>query len=122
MIRGVGVDIIEIDRIKAAVSRERFCKRVFTEREYAYAVVRKNAAETYAGIFAAKEAVAKALGTGFGVFGMLDIEILHDGHNAPSVSLYGQAATLAKEHGAYGIHISISHNKTMAVAQAVWEA
>ncbi len=122
MIHGVGVDIIEIDRVKDAVSRERFCQRVFTGKEYAYAVARKNAFETYAGIFAAKEAVAKALGTGFGVFGMQDIEILHNSQNAPSVKLYGQAAALAQTHGAYRMWISISHNKTTAVAQAVWEA
>ncbi|HTE19567.1 MAG TPA: holo-ACP synthase [Armatimonadota bacterium] len=115
MIDGIGVDIIEIERVAKAVARPRFRERVFTEAEREYCDAATNA-ERYAGRFAAKEAIAKALGIGLN---WRDVEILCGESGAPLPRLHGAAA---QRLGNRRLLISISHCRTYAVAQAVVEA
>ena len=113
---GLGIDIIEVSRFEkhAASLDSRFCKRVFTIYELDYLKTKK--AASMAGLFAAKEAVAKALGTGFRGFFPTDIEIRHDSCGAPFAKLYGMANQLAEGKK---VLISISHTKTLAAAVAI---
>jgi holo-[acyl-carrier protein] synthase len=122
MIIGIGTDIIEIDRIGKALINKGFLHKNFTEKEIEYFLRRKNMCEVVAGNFAAKEAVSKALGTGFRGFGLIDIEVLRDELGKPKVNLYGQAKSIADKGGETKIHISISHNKTQAIAYCIIEA
>jgi len=121
MILGVGTDLCRIDRIARAIENPRFLQRLYTAAERArldnLCAERKN--ERAAGMFAAKEAVAKALGTGFTGFGFADVEILSDERGKPVVHLLGGAADLAKDAT---IHLSISHDGGMALAFAVIES
>ena len=122
MIAGIGTDIIEIDRIKKAIGQTpRFMMKGFTTKELEYFRMRCNAPETIAGNFAAKEAVSKALGTGFTKFGLLDIEILRDDLGKPIVFLHGEAKAIGKEKDIATIWVSISHCKAYATAYAVAE-
>ncbi|MDR1832376.1 MAG: holo-ACP synthase [Fusobacteriaceae bacterium] len=113
---GIGNDIIEVSRIEKAVQKERFQKRVFTENEIAVMEARKTKYEGYAGRFAGKEAVAKALGTGVSGFGWNDIEILNDRRGKPYVLLHGPIPEL---YPGIRIEVTISHLKEYAVATAV---
>lgn len=112
-----GVDIVEISRIQATVERygERFLQRVYTKREIDRYAKRTN---SLAARWAAKEAVAKALGCGIGEVGWTDIEIL-DEDGAPLVQLHGNAALLAAQLGLSGWSVSLSHTAEMAVAFVV---
>ncbi len=121
MIIGIGVDIIEIERIKQAVEKtEGFLSRVFTASEIEFFSQRRNNPQVIAGNFAAKEAVVKALGTGLRGFEWTDIEVLRDALGKPYVLLYNSASTILANDCV--IHISISHCKEYAVANAVIEA
>jgi|SRR5687767_951711 holo-[acyl-carrier protein] synthase len=113
-----GVDLIEIARIDEVVMRhgKHYLERVFTPAELEYCGKR---AESLAGRFAAKEAVAKALGSGIGDVTWKDIEILGDEQNAPVLKLYGMAETKAKELGLTTWSLSISHSQSQSVAIAV---
>lgn len=107
----IGVDIIEIDRIREALNDPAFAKRVFTENERTYCDMLNDPAPRYAGRFAAKEAIAKALGTGFGKnLAFQDIEILNEPTGAPVVSVKGRSEKIA---------LSISHCKSHATAFAL---
>ena len=113
-----GIDIVEIDRLEGLKSgtRSRFLERVFTSRELA------EAGASDAGLmgrFAAKEAVAKALGSGIGDIGWKDIEIVEDERGAPQVHLHGMAKQRAEGIGLKLWSVSISHSRTHAVAVAV---
>ena len=121
MILGVGTDICQISRIAKAIENPRFAARVFTDLEWRRLddLCGERVAERAAGMFAAKEAVAKALGTGFRGFGMQDVEILADERGRPVAMLHNGAAARA---GGGRVHISISHDGGMALAFAVWEA
>lgn len=121
MIIGVGVDIIEIARIEEAAKNVNFMERVFTGNEIEYLKSRKMRPEYIAGRFAAKEAVSKALGTGFREFPIKDIEIDRNSLGKPMVILKGKAKQIAQRHGKYKIHLSISHDKTKAVAYVIIE-
>lgn len=122
MIKGVGVDIIEIDRIKKAVQRNSsFIKKLFSDKEIEYAKSEKLRAEYLAGRFSAKEAVSKALGTGFRGFEFKNIEIYKDNLGKPIVVLSGKARDIAEESGNYQIQLSISHDRDKAIAYAVME-
>jgi holo-[acyl-carrier protein] synthase len=112
LIDGIGVDIIELDRIAEAVRRDRFRTRVFTEAERDYCDACEGP-ERYAGRFAAKEAVAKALGISLS---WRDVEIEHAPGGAPIPRLHGKAA---EKLGDRRILVSISHCRAYAVAQAV---
>jgi holo-[acyl-carrier protein] synthase len=120
MIQGVGTDLCRIERIARAMENPRFAARIYTPAERARMenLGPERRAERAAGLFAAKEAVAKALGTGFSGFGFADVEILADGNGRPVVSLHGGAAALAPEAA---IHLSITHDAGLAMAFAVIE-
>lgn len=120
MIRGVGIDIIEIHRIeKAMMKNPKFMHRILTTKEVAYIEENQKPSVTVAGYFAAKEAVSKALGTGFRGFTWQDIEIHKDEMNRPFVVLYNRAKDQLKIIGGTEVWISISHSKRDAVAHAV---
>jgi holo-[acyl-carrier protein] synthase len=122
MIVGIGVDIVEIRRISEAIHRNnKFLEKVFTELEIIYLKDRRLQPQYAAGRFAAKEAVAKALGTGFRGFGLQDIEIDRTELGKPCVNLRGKAKEIAESFGAYKLHLSISHSEDNAVAYAVLE-
>ena len=119
---GIGTDIIETERFKQyeLPFDEHFCKRVFTEYERGY-LIKKNkaAAQSMAGFFAAKEAVAKAIGTGFNGFWPGVVEIQHDPMGKPLTVLHGGAQEAAQQAGIARIDVSISHCDHYAVAFAV---
>lgn len=121
MILGCGIDIIEVERIERASAKEGFMARIFTEEERQRLALYNNDPARIAGAFAAKEAVAKALGTGIGAVEWREIEILHRQGGQPFVRLLGHAEERMKELGGSRLHISISHVKTMAAAQAILE-
>ena len=121
MIIGVGIDIIEIDRIERAVSRtDGFLEKAFTEKEIEYFRTKKLSANTIAGNFAAKEAVSKALGSGFRQFGLKDIEILRDNLGKPIVNLSIKIYEIIGKRN-FKIHVSISHSKDNAIAYSIME-
>ncbi len=114
----VGVDIIEIPRIEAALNKfgERFLRRVYTELEAAFC---RGRASELAARFAAKEAVMKALGTGARGLNWNEIEILPNHRGKPLVYLHGRARKRAEKIGLEGIDISMSHSREFAVAFVV---
>jgi holo-[acyl-carrier protein] synthase len=113
------VDTIEIARVKRMVERHKNLDRIYTKLELAYIIGKGNRAETYAGIFAAKEAVVKALGTGFRGIEWKEIEIDHDQAGKPFARLTGKAELWMKDKGIKGVSISISHDQSRAIAFAV---
>lgn len=118
---GLGVDIVEIDRMQRILERTKsFAEKTFSESERAYCDKMAHPAAHYATRFAAKEAVVKALGTGFsnGIW-VRDIEVARDGRGKPSVVLHGRAKEVAAELGVREISISLSHTHTEAVACAM---
>ena len=121
MIYGIGNDIIEIDRISKAVFRTKnFLAKLSTEREIEYFKLKNMKAETIAGNFASKEAISKALGTGVKGFSLLEIEILRDDNGKPIVNLSENILKKFNLENAV-VHVTISHNKTSAIAFAVIE-
>jgi len=116
----IGVDIVELDRIAQSAERfgDRFLKRVYTERELTYCNGRIT---SLAARWAAKEAVAKALGTGIGQVGWQEIEVISDLNCRPTLHLHGAAAELATRLGIDEFAISLSHAKDYAVAFVVGE-
>ncbi|MDR0271950.1 MAG: holo-ACP synthase [Clostridiales bacterium] len=123
MILGIGVDIVEIARFEKFTEASSFLQRVFTscEREYLAKKTHASFAASAAGIFAAKEAVSKAIGTGFSGFHPSDIEILHNANGKPFVVLHKNARKTARKlcKRRFYLHITISHNTTNAIAYAV---
>lgn len=113
-----GIDLLEIDRLRDAITThgERFLQRVFTEQELA---ANAKKVESLAGRFAAKEAVAKALGCGIGDVAWKEIEILRAESGAPQLVLHGAAERLAREQGLMVWSLSLSHSQSHAVAVAV---
>ncbi|MDP2234249.1 MAG: holo-ACP synthase [Actinomycetota bacterium] len=119
-ITGLGVDIVEIDRMKRALERHpRLKERLFSAEERSYADKRNRPEIHYALRFAAKEAVLKALGTGFAGVAFTDVEVARDANGRPVPILHGRAAALAKERGVIEMHLSLSFTHTTAVASAV---
>ncbi len=119
---GIGIDVIEVERIATAIQRhgEPFLAKIFTPAEREYCDSMKNPAQHYAARFAAKEAVVKALGTGIGGnAGLHDLEITHDPTGAPKLRLSGAADAFSKQHGITEIHISLTHSHDYAAANAV---
>lgn len=112
MIVGSGVDMVEIVRIEETVARygERFLRRIYRPAEIAYCQRKRNCAESFAARFAAKEAAAKALGTGIqrGV-GWQDIEVGREVGGRPTLVLHGRAAVVAAELGVRHMALSITH-------------
>lgn len=126
MIIGIGIDMIDVERIRRAVddpkTGHRFRTRVFTAGEIAYCERKKHGyAESFAARFAAKEAVMKALGRGFGDgVAWLDIEVMR-ARGAPSLRLAGYAAARGAELGITRWHLSLTHTAMQAVAYVVAE-
>ena len=120
MIVGIGNDIIEIERIEKAISKESFKNKVYTQRELENIEKRGERVETYAGIFSAKEAISKAIGTGVREFSLTDLEILNDDLGKPYVVVSERLDKIIKSKKEdYQIEISISHSKKYATAIAV---
>ena len=115
----VGLDLIEIARVRRAIERyPRFRERIFTEAERAYCDSRPNPAESYAGRFAAKEAVGKALSFGVArAWAWQDVEVV--GRPKPSVRLSGRVAAVAEHFGAIQIDLSMTHSRELAAAVCV---
>ncbi len=119
MLKGLGCDLVEVARIETALAKEGFAQRVFTEQERLS--IEKKGIRTAAGYWAAKEAISKALGTGFVGFTMQDIEILTDEAGAPQAFLSRGAQMRLARLGALSVLITISHEKDMAMAVAAVE-
>jgi holo-[acyl-carrier protein] synthase len=117
---GVGVDLCEVERMRAALTRTSgFADRVFTAGEQDYCRRAKDPAERFAVRFAAKEAVLKALGSGIGACRMRDIEVVRAESGAPALVLHDSASVLADRHGVTGWHVSLTHTATMAEAVVI---
>jgi holo-[acyl-carrier protein] synthase len=125
MIVGTGIDIAEIDRIEAAITRHgaAFLARLYTPAEIAYCERHKHKYERYAARFAVKEAVMKALGTGWsrGVR-WRDIEVVNQPSGKPTLRLAGVAGELADRLGVKHISISITHSGNLALSQVIFES
>lgn len=119
-ITGLGVDIVEIERMREALARRpRMKERLFSEDERAYCEKRNKPEIHYAMRFAAKEAVLKALGTGFSGMRFRDVEVVRDDSGRPIPRLTGRAAAVAEAAGVVEMHLSLSFTHTNAVASAV---
>jgi holo-[acyl-carrier protein] synthase len=121
-IKGMGVDIVEVKRIRRAVRRwgDRFLKKIFTANELTYALARKSLYEHLAARFAAKEAVYKAFGGNQGLpLDWCHIEILNQADGRPVVRLHGHALELQKKEKIAHIMVSMSHAKEWAVGVAL---
>ena len=119
---GIGTDIIEIDRISRAIDNTpMFLEKIFTKREIEQLTRSKLRVESVAGNFAVKEAVSKALGTGVRGFNFKDIEVLRDELGKPVVEVSDKIKELIKVNN-YLFNVSISHNRTCAIAFVVLES
>jgi holo-[acyl-carrier protein] synthase len=124
MIVGSGVDICEVPRIEAAISRHgrRFLERVYTEREIAYAESKANRFERYAARFAAKEAGMKALGTGWrGGVAWRDFEVSNLPSGRPTLHFHGKAAEIAARLRVAHVALSLTHTTQQAMAIVILE-
>lgn len=124
MIIGTGIDLTEIARIQHSMDRfgARFLDRVYTGAEQAYCLRKRNSAESFAARFAAKEAGAKALGTGMrhGVT-WLEIEVVREAGGRPSIVFHGRAAERAERLGVRRAALSLTHTDALAMASVVLE-
>jgi len=124
MVLGTGIDLVEIGRIQRSIDRygQRFLDRVYTATEQAYCLRKRKAAESFAARFAAKEAGAKALGTGIthGV-SWLEIEVGRESGGRPALGFHGRAAEFAARLGVGRAALSITHTEELAMASVVLE-
>jgi holo-[acyl-carrier protein] synthase len=125
MVVGTGIDVVEIERVARSIERygSRFLDRVYTAAEIAYCErKRRNAAESFAARFAAKEAGAKALGTGIG-FGVTwrELEVGREPAGRPLLLLHGRAAEIAASLGVRRSSLSITHTRTQSMALVILE-
>ncbi|ADL13592.1 holo-ACP synthase [Acetohalobium arabaticum] len=120
MVTGIGVDIIEVARIKDGWEKyqDRFLDRLFTSEEVDYCLQRSSPEVHLAARFAAKEAVVKAFGTGLRGMKWTEIEVVNDQSGRPEIKLHNQAELLAKELEIREVLISLSHTKQQAIAYA----
>lgn len=118
---GIGVDMLEIARMEAVLKRRpSFATRVFTQSERDYCDAKARPAQHYAARFAAREAVLKALGTGFSQgIGLADVSVQNDDAGRPVAVLQGRAREIADEQGIVEIALSLTHTHDLAVANAV---
>lgn len=114
----VGTDLVLIERIKTSSQKGRFMERVYSEKERALFLTKKNPYETMAGNWAAKEAFAKAVKTGVRDFSMNEISVLRDELGAPYLELCGNAKALAESQG-LDFDVSISHTSELATAVVI---
>ncbi|MBI3586357.1 MAG: holo-ACP synthase [Ignavibacteriales bacterium] len=120
-IQGIGVDVVDVDRMKQALDAwgQQLMEKLFTKAEITYCTAKKNPSEHFAARFAAKEAVSKAIQTGWsGAFRWKDVEVANSPSGAPKIIVHH---TLASTLGAAKIHLSLSHTKTTVVAFAIIE-
>ncbi|MFP4176718.1 MAG: holo-ACP synthase [Candidatus Brocadiia bacterium] len=125
MIAGVGVDIMEVERIRSAITRlgDAFVQRIYLPDEADYCRKGAHPYQRFATRFAAKEAVLKALGVGWQKgTSFTDVVVSNDELGAPSVSLEGKSLEIAERNDIHTIHLSLSHDHNYAVAQAVAES
>jgi holo-[acyl-carrier protein] synthase len=123
MVIGIGIDVVETARLARALERcgARFVDRVYTRAERADAAGRSDLAAALAGRFAAKEALLKALGTGFRGMSLLQVEVVRKNGAAPRLELSGAAAEHARRQGVRRLHLSVSHEAGLAVAMVILE-
>lgn len=121
MIFGIGVDVVDIDRMKSAVGRlgERFLNRVFHPDEIAYSFRFRDPYARLSVRFACKEAVSKSLGVGIFLLGAKNIQVVNSEDGNPSVTLHGRAKSFGAQNGVGRILVSLSHGDRFAVAQAL---
>jgi holo-[acyl-carrier protein] synthase len=125
MIIGIGVDIIEIQRVREVLERQkdRFRNRVFTPAEQQYCEAHRDPAPHFAVRFAAKEALFKALGTGWsGGIRWTDAEVSRAAGQAPALVLHGEAARMGSARGAHALHVTLSHSRDSAIAMVLIES
>ncbi|HSU16212.1 holo-ACP synthase [Longimicrobium sp.] len=125
MIVGLGIDVVRIARVWAVLERKgaRARSRLFTAAEAERCAASKHPPESFAARFAAKEALFKALGTGWGIGGAwTEVEVVSAATGAPSLRLSGRAAALAEARGAARIHLSMTHDHDTAAAVVILEA
>lgn len=122
MISGIGIDIVEIDRIRSLIGSygSRFIDRVFSSCEISYCQNKKDPSESFAARFAVKEAFVKALGTGM-VSGMKFSDVSLENSDRPEIKLSGIAQSIAESKGIASMHTSISHEKGYAIAIVILE-
>ena len=121
MIQGIGVDIIEIQRIQSSIDRfgETFLRKIFTDAEITYCRSRKSPSQHFAARFAAKEAVSKALSTGWsGEFEWKNVEVMNETSGKPKVILHGTTARALEKSR---VLLSLSHSESSVVAFAIIE-
>ena len=125
MITGIGIDVIQNDRIRDSIQRfgDRFISRIYTEGEMEYCKKCANPAIHYAARFAAKEAVFKALGTGWaGGVKWKDVEVKKLGSGKPELHLHGEALARATSMGAERFYVSLTHDSLVSCAVVILEA
>jgi holo-[acyl-carrier protein] synthase len=119
MLVGTGIDLIEIARVARSLERfgERFLHRIYTPAEIGYCLAKRNAAESLAARFAAKEAAAKALGTGISAgVGWREIEVTREPSGRPGLRLSGRALARSRLLGAAHASLSLTHGRAYAIA------
>ena len=125
MIIGTGIDLVEVERIEHAANRfgARFLNRIYTQAEQAYCLRKRASGESLAARFAAKEAAAKALGTGISAgVNWLEIEVTREAGGRPGVRFHGRAAQIAHRLGVVRAALSLTHTNDLAMASVVLEA
>lgn len=125
MIKGIGVDVVELKQFSRVMGRHprRFVERVFTESERAYCEGRPNKLLHYMARYAAKEAFLKALGTGYTMsIRWQDVQVLRERNGRVYLKLGGRARALCKSRGIRRVHVSLSHTRDHAVATVVLES
>ena len=123
MVVGLGVDIVEVDRIRKALENQpKMVQRVFTEQEAEYCGARKNQYQHFAGRFAAKEAALKALGTGWAEgIRWRDVEVSSEPSGRPHIHFHGRAEEVFESLQAGRALLTITHAKAYAVAVVILE-
>ena len=122
MILGIGVDLVEIDRIEKWLDKPRLLNRVFHPDELDYAKTKgRFRTSALAGRFAAKEAFGKALGSGLKGLALKDVRVQVDESGRPEILIRGTAEKLLNQAGGDLIHLSLSHERTLAIAQVIIE-
>lgn len=120
MIKGIGVDAVEIERFRTSLARTPSMReRLFTEEELAYVAPKADPVPSLAARFAAREAVMKAMGLGLGAFGFHDVWVSRAESGEPSLVISGRALELAKERGVSNWHLSLTHTDLIAIAYVV---
>jgi holo-[acyl-carrier protein] synthase len=123
MIKGIGVDFVNIKRMERWCTNQRLLERFFSGGELLYASARPKAmSQTLAARFAAKEAFGKALGTGLAGFELKDVMVENDASGVPHLQVTGQAVSALGKSGANRVHISLSHERDYAIAMIVLES